>query len=138
MDLFKEATKRKIRFSSPKGNLTVENLWSLGYDDLKEIVIGLYKEKEELSKTADGHELSFLNNAGDEKLSEKELVSLKFDIASDVYKTRKSEDLQATEFIQKQKSIKQLEYILAKKKEDSLENLSVEELEAKIKELRGK
>ena len=39
--MFKEASRLKYRYSSPKGNITTEDLWSLTLDQLDQVAIAL-------------------------------------------------------------------------------------------------
>src|SRR4051812_37022187 len=77
MDLFAEASRRNLRFDTPQGALSVEDLWNLplsttraGRANLDDIAIGLNKQIQEAGTT------SFVKKAS----KTNEVLKLKFDI----------------------------------------------------------
>ena len=127
--MYKKASKLKLRVASKFGNLIVEQLWDLKLTDLATIIKNLSEQKKKFNNTSE--ELSFLVGVTTSK--EEELINLQFEIAKDVYLTKQAESKEAVNAREKKKKIQRIEEILAKKKDEALENLSVEELEAKIK-----
>lgn len=118
--MYKKAIRKKIRFNSPKGVLTLEQVWSLKPSDLKTMIQELYQQ---INK--DKHsELDFLEEEtvdSDEKLC--------FDILVDVYKTKQAETNASKEEQEKRAYNKRIDEIIAQKQEEHLHSLSIEELE---------
>lgn len=84
MDMYKEAVKAQLRFATEQGNLTTEQLFGLTLKQIDPIVRAL---KSEISKESDD-ELSFLNDTATQV---DKTLELKFNIAKDIYLTKKSE-----------------------------------------------
>jgi hypothetical protein len=123
MDNFKLASQQQLRFQTNKGLLSVEQLWTLTLIELSNLCKSI---KKVLKGTDNDDDLSFLieNSIVDVE------NQLRFDIAKDVYLTRKKENEEKRNaLIAKEQKQKILE-IIAKKKDESLENKSIEELEA--------
>lgn len=119
MDLFKKASKQKLRFSTDKGLLTTEQLWDLSLKELDNLAIQLQDKVDyETKKT-------FLKTKKETDIKSK----LMFDIVVDILETKQEDQ----ELAQKEKEAKEynrkIDEIIAKKKEQSLEDKSIEELE---------
>ena len=127
--MYKKASRIKLRVSTKYGNLAVEQLWDLKLTDLATIIKNLAEQKKKFNTNSE--ELAFLDGVTVNK--EEELVNLQFEIVKDVYLTKQAESQEAVNAREKKKEIARLEEILAKKKDAELENLSVEELEKRIK-----
>lgn len=119
--MYKQASKIKLRFETPKGLLNVEQLWGLKESQLKELILDA---KSKLVKVEDFEDLSFLDLVS----KENEFDKLRFDILVDIYKTKQ-------EAINKQKELQEnkmynamIDEIIAEKQNESLKSLSVEEL----------
>lgn len=86
--MFEKASRQKIRFDSPKGMLTVEDLWDLplssgvGRANLDDIARALHKQ------TKSGDDVSFVVK---ERKSD-ETVQLKFDIVKHIIDVRLAEN----------------------------------------------
>lgn len=119
--MYKQASKLKLRFTTTKGLLSAEQLWDLSLIDLSNSV----KAVKKILKKSDDDELSFLEESKTVDVENQ----LRFDILKDVYLTKKKENEdKRTELERKQQNQKILN-IIAEKKESSLRDLSVEELE---------
>jgi hypothetical protein len=122
--IFEYATRNKVRFLF-KGQASVEDLWDLSLNDLDTI----YKQLNSQVKQA--QEESLLNK----KTNENKRLEVKIDIVKYIVKT-KLEEAEARNKERENKEQKQkLMEILANKKEESLQNKSVEELEEMLKNL---
>ena len=126
--MYKKAAQLKLRFDTPKGLLSVEQLFDLSMTDLstsiKKVNVLLKKEK----STDD--ELSFLEGVDTMETQN----SLRFKILKDVYLTKKeARDAAAIDYEKKQRN-QRIAEIIAKKKDEALENMSVEELEKMLQE----
>ncbi len=121
MSMFEKASRAKLRFSSGKGLVSVEDLWDLPMTQLDRLAIALRKELREL-----GEADSFIEapKRGIEELQ------LKFDLAKYVIEVRLAENAaekkKQDNAAQKQKILE----ILGRKQDAALEGKSVEELMA--------
>lgn len=122
--MYKKASKLKIRFRTPKGLLSVENLWDLSLDDLAS---SIRLVNAELKKESSESGLDFLTTPEKDPINE-----LRFTILKDIYVTRQ-------ESIEEEKSAREIKEnnkkiiaIIAEKKEGALKDKSIEELEKMI------
>lgn len=123
-NLFEMATRNKLRFPSTKGELFVEDLWDLSDKDLDVIYKNL-KDQEVKSS-----EESLLDDANvDPKLT------VAIGIVKHIFTTKRNERLEAKELIDKKRNQQLYIDALSRRKLKDIDNMSVEELEAKIAEL---
>lgn len=122
--MYKQASRQQLRFTTPKGVLTTEQMWDLS---LPVLVTLIKKQKEILKKTIDS-DLDFLNDT-EVKDPENEL---KFNILKDIYITLKKEKEAIRDEAQRKENNQKILNIIASKKETELQNKSVEELEAML------
>lgn len=124
VSLFEVASRLKLRFDTPVGLISVEDLWVLPLTttgsrlSLDQLAVGLNKELK-------GSEESFVTN-----VKKDEVLKLKFDIVKHVIDTRVAENQQKTEEQQRKASIANIDGLIAQKKNEQLANMSLEELEA--------
>jgi hypothetical protein len=126
-ELFEKASRLKLRFSTDKGSLTVEDLWDLqltstkGALNLDDLARALHKQVKE---TAD--ELSFVKpveSAGNE------VLALKFEIVKHVITVKVGErDAAAAARVKAEQKQRALA-IVAKRQDAALDNASDEELQ---------
>lgn len=135
--MYKKAFREKLRFNIGQGVWSTEALFEISMSSLKKVVEVTHKQLKELSKAEDD-DLAFLESEVPTENKELELAKLRFEIAKDVYVTRRDERTAASEDAKNAAEIKHLEEVLARRKEQELENLSSEELEKKIAALREK
>lgn len=135
--MYKKAFREKLRFNIGQGVWSTEALFEISMSSLKKVVEVAHKQLKELSKAEDD-DLAFLESEVPTENKELELAKLRFEIAKDVYVTRRDERTAASEDAKNAAEIKKLEEVLARRKEQELENLSSEELEKKIAALREK
>lgn len=122
--LFEMATRSKLRFPSTKGELSVEDLWDLSDKDL-DVVYKNLKDQEVKSS-----EESLLDDANvDLKLT------AAIGIVRYIFTTKRNERLEAKELIDKKRNQQLYIDALSRRKLKDIDNMSVEELEAKIAEL---
>lgn len=123
-NLFEIATRNKMRFPSTKGELSVEDLWDLSDKDL-DVVYKNMKDQEVKSS-----EESLLDDANvDPKLT------TAIGIVKYIFTTKRNERLEAKELIDKKRNQQLYIDALSRRKLKDIDNMSVEELEAKIAEL---
>jgi hypothetical protein len=125
MNIFEKATREKLRFSSAKGQLNVEDLWGLSLAALDRIAVGIH-EKLESSGTK-----SFIGRPSVKSREE----SLRFEIVKHIIdvKVQENEDSRKKVEVASQKEF--LENLLKEKKMDELKGLTPEQIEEKIKNL---
>lgn len=63
------------------------------------------------------------------------MLQLQFDILKDVIETRKEENQQSTEAYKREQERAAIRELIAKKKQENLEGLSLDELEEKLQEI---
>lgn len=124
--MYKKASIKKLRFTTTKGNLSVEQLWGLTMTELKTLIKSLYKL---IKKEADD-DLAFLE---EDKVSYSD-DQLRYDIAVDVYKTKQTELQQKHEDAEKKARNQHIAEIIARKQDEALESKSIEELQAMLKD----
>jgi hypothetical protein len=122
-DIYKQGIRAGIRFLTSKGNLTIAQLFSLSVTGIEKVVRSLRKQISETGSTSDG--LEFLDSSAP---AVDPLLQLSFDIAKDVYITRKSERDAATNAAENKKHNEKILGLVSKKRENALENLSEKEL----------
>jgi hypothetical protein len=130
--LFEKATRTAVRFDSPKGALSVEDLWDLPLQttrpngaSLDQIAIALDRQLK------DSATVSFV----DESTKSDELLQLKFDLAKYIIGVKKAENAAAAAAREKAATKQRILEIIAKKQDHALENASIEELEQKLASL---
>lgn len=120
-NLFEMATRKKFRFPF-KGMISVEDLWDLSVENL-DIV---YKTLNAESKRANEDSLLATKSAEDTILDTK-IAIVKHIVA---VKLKEKADRQKAASVAAEK--RKLEAIIANKQDEALNNMSVEELEAKL------
>lgn len=123
-NIFITAIREKYRFAY-HGSLSVEDLWDLTNKDLDAIFKSLNRE---LKKNEE--ESLFSNHTKEDKT-----LANKIKIVSYIFTTKQEENEKCKANMEKKKQREQIAEILAKKKNTSLENKSVEELTAMLSEL---
>ena len=124
MEMYKQASKQQLRFQTDKGNLTVEQLWSLPIPVLDKLAVFL----EEQFTLATGKK-TFLTV----KSQEDKTAKLRFDIALDILTTKVEEQAAAKEALDTKEHNQKILALMAKKKDTELEGKSIEELEKMLK-----
>jgi hypothetical protein len=124
MSNFKEASKLGLKFNTAKGMLSIDQLWSLGVNDLSNAIKAVKKEL----KKNDDDELSFLE-VGNTVDTENQL---RFDILKEVYMEWKKDSEERRNAAANKANRQKIVDLIEMKKEESLAKLSVEELEAML------
>lgn len=125
-NIFEKASRAKLRFPTTRGNLSVEQLWDLPLDkgevNLYNLAQGLLEEVTDKPV----EKLSFFSKA----VTVDETAELKFEIVKHIVTTRVAEaEAQQTEAI-KRTQRQELDALIAAKKAEAKQGLSLEELEA--------
>lgn len=123
--LFERAARQKLRFQSPKGGVSAEDLWDITLPQLNKMAKALKKELRE------SEEEDFLQtrSAADVK------TQLKFDIVLHVLNVKVAEQEAREARVARKEEKEKILGILARKQDTALENLSEAELEAKLNSL---
>jgi len=123
--LFEKASRLKLLFNAGKGLVSTEDLWDLSLKELNAIAKTLNKE---LKETA---EEDFLG----EKSKEDTLTKLRFDIVLHILNTKKDEKKNREEAQERKAERERILSIIERKDNESLENMSKEDLLKKLDEL---
>jgi hypothetical protein len=122
---FEQATKAKLRFDSPAGQLSVEDLWDLklrsptGKANLDDIAIALDKQiSSDVGK-------SFVL---EDRQGVNETLRLKFDIVKRIIDVRKEEAKAAVAAEERKATRARIKELIAKKQDEVLAGKSEEEL----------
>lgn len=121
--MFEKATRLKLRFKSINGVLSIEDLWDLSLESLDKIAKTLRKE------LRDEEDESFIST----KKSNTN-VDLRFDIVKHIIDIKLKEKADRADAQAKLARKEQILQTLAKKKTESLESMSEEDL---LKELEA-
>ena len=124
-NLFEKASKMKLRFSTTKGVLSTEDLWDLSLESFDKIAKNLYKQIKE------SEEISFIS----EKSSEDTLASIKLEIVKFVITFKMDEAKEKKLRAEKLALKKRIADEIAKKKDNKISEMSIEELEKVYNEL---
>lgn len=121
VNLFELATRKKFRFESKAGLLSVEDLWDLPLDSrtkasLNEVAINISRELKAQTE-------SFVAIAKKDTTNEQKLEIVKY-----VIDVRLEEAKAITEAQDRAAQRAKIDELIAKKKDESLEGLSLEEL----------
>lgn len=123
MDIFKIASKEKLRVQTSKGLLSVEQLWDLSVEDLDALAVQLEQEYNESGKK------SFLV-----KRSVKDKTTkLKLDLVVDILTTKVEEKQIAEQKAEDRAHNKKILELIAEKQDESLKDKSIKELEKMLK-----
>ena len=129
--MFEKASRLKLRFTSPKGPITVEDLWDLpltsstGKANLDDLARALHQQLE--SQNIGSFVLTVSpNNA---------LEQLKFDLVVHVIKVRLAENEAARKLAVAREKKQQIMEIISRKETESLSNASLDDLRAMLSSL---
>lgn len=127
--MFEKATRLKLRFSSPQGNLTAEDLWDLPLTTARSNQACLNNIAKGISRQlkADTEE-DFVNpkSAGDETLQ------LALDIVKHVIQVRQTENEAARLLSERKDKKAKLLDLIARKQDQALEGKPLEELQEMV------
>lgn len=130
MDLFQQASRVKLRINSPRGELSVEQLWDVpltsrnGFD-LDTIAKGANRDLK------DATEESFVQTTSPQAT----ILNLRMDIVKSVIATKIAEREAAATKESRRVERERLTALLADKQDDALKAMSAEEIQARLAEL---
>jgi hypothetical protein len=125
MSNFEKASRLKLRFSTNKGELSVEDLWDLSLESLDTIAKAVNK------KLKDESEESFIGK----KSSNNTLLELKMDILKEVIEVKLKEKEAKASRVIKSAKLAQLKELANNKANEQLSGMSLEEINKLILEL---
>lgn len=128
MDNYKKASQLQLRFTTTKGVLSLEQLWDLTQSQLTNLVRSI---KAEIKSTSTDDDIAFLSDSVPTK--EDTLNQLRFELVKDIYLTKKAEAEAKRNATEKKEFQQKILSIIQEKKEGSLKEKSIEELEALLK-----
>lgn len=121
--MYKEAAQLKLRFTTSKGLLTVEQLFDLTLPELDALAVALDNEYKESGKK------SFLVK----RTSKDKIAKLKFDIAIDVLNTKAEEAEVKTQESERKAYNEKIFAAIANSEEKELSNKTPEQLRKMLK-----
>ena len=123
--MYKQASQMGLRVNTPKGSLSVEQLWALSMIDLQTTARNLKKLMK--ADTEDG--LEFL----EEVTSIDKTTELSFNIVKDIYVTKKDAAKAISDAAEIKAHNQKILAIIAEKKDIELGSKSIKELEKLLK-----
>lgn len=132
VNVFEQASRQKLRFDTPIGKLPVEDLWDLPLTHANATRVTLDTIAVALHKKLEGTGESFVKNAKKDAV-----VQLQFDVVISIIETRQAEIKAKTKAKQVESEIAKISDAIAKKQDAALEGMSVEALEARLRELKA-
>lgn len=130
--MFERANRLKLRFESPQGALTAEDLWDLPLTSTRANVANLNNIAKEVSRQ--------LKHAGEEdfvnpKSGADEILQLKLDIAKHIIAVRQTENEAVRTVAERKERKARLLELIARKQDEELGAKSTEELQAMVEAL---
>lgn len=129
-NLYKQATKENWLFDSGNGQLNVSDLWNLpltsktNRPNLDDVARRLYNAIKEMN------DVSFVNPS----TNNSNTLQQRLELVKDIIATRQAENDAKNSERERQARNARIREILAEKQEDSLKNMSVEELQALLEQ----
>ena len=126
MEIYKKAAKKKLRFSTNRGSLPVEQLFDLPKEEIRQLVIKAREDARKSSGEVNDSELSFLDSPAKAKATDNEL---RFEILKDIYLTKKTAEEKAQKRAEIKENNKKILDLIARKQDEALEKKSISQLE---------
>lgn len=123
--MFDKATRLKLRFESNKGLLSVEQVWDLSLNALNEMAKSLSRQV----KAAETDEEDFIGT----KSNVDSELQLRFDVVKHIIGVKLKERDDSKDAAERKANNQVILELIQRKKQQELENKSVEELEALLK-----
>ena len=125
INIFEQATRLQLRFDSPKGQLSVEDLWVLSLEKLNDLAKGL---KRKLKET---EEEDFLKTRSD---TDKK-VDLSFQVVLYILQTKKAEAEDRARVAENRAMKQKLLEKIEQKKDKAYDDMTVEQLQEQLSKL---
>lgn len=132
MDIFKKGTKLNLRFSSVRGNVSIEDLWVIPMNsgdgfNMEQIAQTAHSELEKLGVK------SFTGKSS----GKTDVAELRMEIIKEVIADRIAEADAKIDAIKNKQRVAKLEAILMSRKEQADEEMSTEDIEKELEALRA-
>lgn len=129
-DIFEQAARLKLRFDTPKGGLTAEDLWDLPLTSsrgpsLNDLAIGLHR------KLQDATPVSFVDSAP----AADPTLQLRFDLVKHVIDVRQAENRARADAAEKAQRKQRILSLIADKEDQALAAKSADELRELLAQL---
>jgi hypothetical protein len=130
--MFEKAARLKLRFTSPQGGLTVEDLWDLPLTSIRTNQANLNSVAKAISRQlkAEGEE-DFVNP----KSNTDTVLQVQLDIVKHIIQVRQAENEAARVQADRREKKERIMEIIARKQDQELEGKSLEDLTAMVAEL---
>ncbi len=128
--MFEKAVRLKLRFPSPQGGLTMEDLWDLPLTSNRAANLNSIAKTISRQLKAEGEE-DFVNP----KSGADTVLQLQLDIVKHVIQVKQTENEDSRALADRRQKKERLLEIIAKKQDQDLEGKSVEELTAMVEGL---
>ena len=127
--MFEKTVRLKLRFGSPQGNLTAEDLWDLPLTSTRATVANLNSIAKDISRKlkAEGEE-DFV----DPKTSANEILQLQLDIVKHVIQVKQGENEFARVAAARKEQKARITELIARKQDQQLEGKTLEELQEMV------
>jgi hypothetical protein len=124
-NIFEYATRNKLRFPF-KGTISVEDLWDMTPENLDTVYTVLVREQNKLG------EESLINNRSVESTE----LDIKIAIVKYIFNVKKEERIAREAEHERNVQRQRILSIIADKQDDALKSMSIEELTAKLNDLK--
>lgn len=131
MEIYKKASKKKLRFATNRGPLSVEHLWDLPKEEIKQLVIKAREDAKKSTGEIIDEELAFLDAPAKTKSTDDEL---RFAILKDIYLTKKAAEEKAQKKAAARENNKKILDLIARKQDEALEKKSIKDLEKMLED----
>lgn len=121
-NIFEEASKSKLRFSTNRGNLSTEDLWDLPLDELDTVAIGLNKQVQD---SAVGSFVRKTNKTN-------KTLQLRFDVVKSIIDSKLADADKAKETADRKAKRAVLLNKIAEKQDAKLDSMSLNKLQAEL------
>ena len=128
-DYFLLASRDRVRYQSSRGYISVEDLWDISLEELDGILVDLNTVLSQSEKR-----VSFLKTTQNR---EQEKLTVAFEVAKAVLDVRVEEAQREKDKVANQKKVQTILALMEKKQNAALEELSLDELSAKVAELQA-
>lgn len=125
MDIFKRASREKLRFETSKGVLSAEQLWDLPQSGLASAI----KNVKKILQKDNDDDLNFLDDA---KVVDK-VNQLRFEILKDVYLTKKTEAEEARNKVAIKEHNEEILALIAEKEKSEMKEKGIDDLKKMLK-----
>lgn len=133
-NLFEAATRRKLRFESTRGNLSVEDLWDLPLTSRDGCDLDSAAKSVNRALKAAGEE-SFVNTRAN---PQQRILELKLDIVKHIIAVKIAEDQEKEAAAGRRAERERLVAILESKQEEKMQGMTERQIRARIAELDTK